>query len=216
MLFPWFFHPFQVVQECWNLFNGFVVWLFAVAEKFICIRCVYNIMSSVIPVRVPEEVAQKVKELVDAGVYSNRSSLIREALRRLIVSEDKSVQKVDLGKVVATLVSVIISLEERMVKDVVLFGSVARGEASAGSDVDVLVLIEGMEAWRVRQRLYGLIYPVIPALEVDVSLIVIDKRDFISMVQAGDPFALSVMHEGIQLYGGFLDEYGKGAFGKSF
>lgn len=180
---------------------------------------VYNVytdlMSSVVPVRVPEDLARRVKELVDAGVYSNRSSLIREALRRLVVSEDRSVQKVALGKLAATFVSVMISWEERMVKDIVLFGSVARGEASAGSDVDVLVLTEGMEAWRVRQRLYGLIYPVIPSLGVDVSLIVIDRRSFISMVQAGDPFALSVVKEGIQLYGGFLDEYGKGAFGKS-
>jgi Arc/MetJ-type ribon-helix-helix transcriptional regulator len=171
-------------------------------------------MSSVIPVRVPEELAQKVKELVDAGAYSNRSSLIREALRRLVVSEDKSLQRVAVGKLAATLVSVMISWEEKTVKDVVLFGSVARGEASAGSDVDVLVLVEGMEAWRVRQRLYGLVYPVIPCLGVDVSLIVMDRSSFIGMVQAGDPFALSVVKEGIQLYGGFLDEYGKGAFGK--
>jgi Arc/MetJ-type ribon-helix-helix transcriptional regulator len=172
-------------------------------------------MSSVIPVRVPEDVAQKVKELVDAGVYSNRSSLIREALRRLIVSEDKSAQKLEVGKLAAKLVSVIVSWEEKTVRDVVLFGSVARREASAGSDVDVLVLVEDMEAWRVRQRLYGLIYPVMAALEVDVSLIVIDRRRFIGMVQAGDPFALSVTSEGIQLYGGFLNEYGKGASGKS-
>jgi hypothetical protein len=56
---------------------------------------------------------------------------------------------------------------------------------------------------------------VIPSLGVDVSLIVIERSSFIGMVQAGDPFALSVVNEGIQLYGGFLDEYGKGALGKS-
>jgi hypothetical protein len=53
------------------------------------------------------------------------------------------------------------------------------------------------------------------ALDVDVSLIVIGKRDFADMVQAGDPFAVSVVREGIQLYGDFLNECGKGASGKS-
>jgi Arc/MetJ-type ribon-helix-helix transcriptional regulator len=172
-------------------------------------------MSPVIPARVSEEVAERVEELVGSGVYSSRSSLIREALRRLIASEDKSAQKTDVRKLAATLVSVMISWEEKKVKDVLLFGSVARGEASEGSDVDVLVLVEGMEAWRVRQRLYGLIYPVITALGVDVSLIVIDKGDFASMVQAEDPFALSVMREGTWLYGGFLSERVKSAPEKS-
>jgi Arc/MetJ-type ribon-helix-helix transcriptional regulator len=174
-----------------------------------------HVMSSVIPARVPEEVAQRVKELVDSGVYSSRSSLIREALRRLIASEDKSAQWTDVRKLAATLVSVMISWEEKRVEDILLFGSVARGEASEGSDVDVLVLVEGVEAWRVRQRLYGLIYPVIVALGVDVSLIVVDKRKFASMVQAGDPFALFVMREGTRLYGGFLGERVKSAPGKS-
>jgi predicted nucleotidyltransferase len=159
--------------------------------------------------------ARKVAELVEAGVFSSRSSAVREALRRLVVSEGKSVQRVDFGKLVATLVSVMISWSESVVKDVVLFGSVARGEAVEGSDVDVLVLVEDVEAWRVRQRLYGVIYPVIAALGVDVSLIVLGRGDFIGLVQAEDPFALSVLHEGIQLYGDVLSECGKGASGKS-
>jgi Arc/MetJ-type ribon-helix-helix transcriptional regulator len=172
-------------------------------------------MSSVIPVRVPEEVAQKVRELVEAGVFPSRSSLVREALRRLIVYEGTSAKKADLRRLVASLVSVLISWEESMVTDVVLFGSVARGESSEGSDVDVLVLVEGKRAWRIRQRLYSLIYPVMVALDVDVSLIVIGKRDFAGMVQAEDPFAVSVVREGIQLYGRFLNECGKGTPGKS-
>jgi len=172
-------------------------------------------MSVVIPVRVPEDLAREVKELVEAGVFSSKSSLVREGLRRLVVSEAENAQKVDLRRLVASLISVMISWEESAVKDVVLFGSVARGEASKRSDVDVLVLVEGAETWRVRQRLYDVIYPVMAALEVDVSLIVIDKRDFAGMVQAGDLFALSVLREGKQLFGDVLNEFGKGASRKS-
>ena len=172
-------------------------------------------MSVVIPVRVPREVAEKIKQLVDVGLYPNRSTLIREALRRLIVSEGVAAQKSTLGKVAATLASVMIAWNEKTVTDVILFGSVAHGKATGESDVDLLVLVEKAEGWVVRQRLYDLVYPIIPVLGVDVSLIVIEKKRFIPMVRRGDPFALSVMTEGIQLHGGLLGEHSKSAFGKS-
>jgi len=171
-------------------------------------------MSAVIPVRVPREIAQKIKELVNAGLYPNRSDLIREALRRLIVSEGMTAQKAALGKVVATIASTMIVWNEKTVTDVILFGSAAREEVTVESDIDILVLVEKTEGWVVRQSLYDLIYPIILALGVDVSLIVVDKKRFTHMVGEGDPFALSIIQEGIQLHGGFLDECGKSAFGK--
>ena len=185
-----------------------------IMERLICLHCVYKIMSVVVPVRVPREIAQKIKELVNAGLYPNRSDLIREALRRLTVSEGMTAQKSAIGKVAATIASTMIGWNEKTVTDVVLFGSVARGEATVESDIDLLVLVENAEGWVVRQRLYDLIYPIILALGVSVSLIAIDKKRFIHMVGEGDPFALSIIEEGIQLYGGFLDEYSKSAFGK--
>jgi len=184
-------------------------------ERFICIHRVYKIMSVVIPVRVPRETAEKIKEMVDSGLYPNRSTLIREGLRRLIVSEGVAAQKSTLGKAAATIASAMITWNEENVTDVILFGSVARGKATVESDVDLLVLVEKAEGWVVRQRLYDLVYPIIPALGVDVSLIVIGKKRFIRMVGEGDPFALSVMREGVQLHGGLIGEYSKSAFGKS-
>ena len=200
-------------QPIAQLQRQYLVFMFSV-ERFICVHRVYKVMSVVIPVRVSREVAEKVKELVDAGAYVNRSRLVREALRRLIVSEGETAQKGNLGKVVATIASVLIAWNEKAVTDVVLFGSVARGEETVESDVDLLILVENAEGWVVRQRLYDLIYPIIPALGVDVSLIVMDKERFIGMVEEGDPFAVSVVGEGVQLHGGVLDECGKGAFEK--
>ncbi|GEM_PF-1638803 len=172
-------------------------------------------MSVVIPVRVPREVAQKIEELVGAGLYPNRSTLIREALRRLVASEGITAKKIALGKVVATIASITISWNEKTVTDVILFGSMARGEATVESDVDLLVLVEDAEGWVVRQRLYDLIYPIIPTLGVDVSLIVINKKSFTGMVEEGDSLALSIIREGVQLQGAFLNEYSKSTFGKS-
>lgn len=183
-------------------------------ERFICIRSVYKIMGAVVPVRISKELAEKIRELVGAGVFPNRSVLVREALRRLVVSEGIVAEKTTLGSIVARIASVMIVWNEKAVTDVILFGSVARGEATVESDVDLLVLVEGAEGWVVRQRLYDVVYPVILALGVDVSLIVVDRKLFIRMVRKGDTFALSVLREGVQLHGGFVDEYGKGTFGK--
>jgi len=212
----WVFHFFMLGLFCVCKFGYF--WLFLVVgflfgvERFICVQGVYRIMSEVVPVRVPKDVARKIKDMVDAGLYSNRSSLVREALRRLVASEGAVVQKSGLGRAVASLASTMIAWNEKGVTDVVLFGSVARGQATFESDVDLLVLVENAEGWVVRQRLYDLIYPIIPALGVDVSLVVMDRRHFISMVGDGDSFALSVVKEGVQLYGGLLNEYDKSAF----
>jgi len=172
-------------------------------------------MSVVIPVRVPRSLAQKVNELTRAGLYSSRSTLIREALRRFLISEGSPTQKTETGRAASTLASTMIAWGERNVTDVVLFGSTARGEAAAESDIDLLVLVEGAEPWIVRQRLYDLIYPIIPVLEVDISLIVIKRDLFTRMIEEGDPFALSVISEGKQLQGSLLHEYDKSPLGKS-
>jgi len=182
--------------------------------RFICIRGVYKLMSAVVPVRVSRDVVKRIRELVEAGVYPNRSALVREALRRLVASEGVTGQKRALGRAAAEIASGMIVWNEETVTDVILFGSVARGDATFASDVDLLVLVEGAEGWVVRQRLYDLIYPMIPALGVDVSLIVIDRKHFIDMIGEGDPFALSVVREGVQLHGGLLNEYSEGSFGK--
>jgi len=172
-------------------------------------------MSVVIPVRVPKSLAQKINELIGAGLYSNRSGLIREALRRFLISESLPTQRAKAGRAVATLASTMIAWGEKNVTDVILFGSTARGDAVAESDIDLLVLVEEAEPWIVRQRLYDLIYPIIPALGVDISLIVIKRDLFTRMIEEGDPFALSVISEGQQLQGSLLHEYDKSPPGKS-
>lgn len=168
-------------------------------------------MSQIIPVRVPKDVAERIKRLVDLGVFPSRSSLVREALRRLSVSEELELPKNAFVRDVAVLASCIIAWNEKSVSDVILFGSVARGEATVESDVDLLVLVENVEGWVVRRRLYELIYPIIAALGVDISLVVVEKKRFTEMVRGEDPFAVSVLKEGIQLYGGFLIEHGESA-----
>lgn len=175
-----------------------------------------ELMSVVVPVRIPKELARKIQELLAKGLFPSRSEFIREALRRLIVSEGTAfTQKLAAGDIIASLASTIIAWNEKTVTDVILFGSTVRGEATSESDIDLLVLTENAEPWRVRQHLYDLVYPIIPALGIDVSLIVIDKNEFTRMIKDEEPFATSIINEGKQLQGDFLSEYSKSPHGKS-
>ena len=90
--------------------------------------------------------------------------------------------------------------DEFSVAALYVFGSVVRGEAVAGSDVDLLVIIDRGEPWKVRRSLYEIIYPVIAVLGVDVSLMVIRQEDWLEMLGNGDPFAASVLGEGQPLW----------------
>jgi len=176
---------------------------------------IQSTMSVVIPVRVPKDLAQKINELISQGLYSSRSNLIRESLRRLIVSERAFTQKTQIGNVVAQLASSIIAWNDKTVTDIILFGSTARGEATPESDIDLLVLTTDPEPWKIRQRLYDLIYPIIPTFGVDISLIVINKKTFTHMANNQDPFATTTINEGKQLQGNFLNEYNKSTHAKS-
>ena len=117
-------------------------------------------------------------------------------------------------QLVATLASSIITWNEKTTADIILFGSTARGEATTESDVDLLILTEEAHPWKVRQRLYDLIYSLIAVLEVDISLIVINKETFTKMIKDKDPFAISIINEGVQLQGGLLNEHSKSTYGK--
>jgi len=172
-------------------------------------------MSVVVPARIPKKMVEEINELVRTGLYSSRSNLVREAVRRLAASESPRAQKASISELAANLASTMIAWNEKRATDVILFGSSARGEATTESDVDLLVLTEEAQPWRVRRRLYEIIYPIIPVMGIDISLIVVNKEAFVHMIKVGDRFAISVIDEGIQLHGAFLDEYRRSAHGES-
>src|SRR5947199_9511320 len=97
-----------------------------------------------------------------------------------------------MARVAAHLVSVLVSWNSLGVESVTLYGSVARGEAGGESDVDILVVVEKGEAWRIRRSLYELIYTVIAALGVDISLIDVRYEDWLYVLVAVDMIALLV------------------------
>jgi predicted nucleotidyltransferase len=164
-------------------------------------------MSTVVPARVNRRMAREIKQLVDSGKYVSQSDAIRDALRRLVESSrEASVQPV--LQTVARIASYQIKRSfEKNVKDIVLFGSVARGRADEDSDIDLLVLLEGAEPRDMTDRLYDVVYPIMLASDTVITVMILSDSEFLAMVREGSGFARGIIEEGIQLYGGILSEF---------
>jgi predicted nucleotidyltransferase len=157
-------------------------------------------MSRVVPARLPAELLRGVNALVKSGRYANRSEVIKEATR-LLLSSGGLPPPSSMARVAARLVSVMVSWNSFGVESVTLYGSVARGEAGPQSDVDILVIVDEGEPWRIRRSVYELIYPAIAVLGVDISIMVLRREYWLDMMDNRDPFALSVLKEGRPLWG---------------
>ena len=88
-----------------------------------------------------------VREKVASGYYNNASEVVREALR-LMARSDQGLHSAEHGgasvdtsldTVIRKLEAIKPELRERGVETMSVFGSTARGMASADSDVDLLV-----------------------------------------------------------------------------
>ena len=80
------------------------------------------------------------------------------------------------------------------IESIILFGSVARGEAKDDSDIDILVIWKGDEAkgWRA---MTGLAFDVLLDEEEYISVKVIGVED----LKGENPFIRNVMREGIKI-----------------
>lgn len=157
-------------------------------------------MSRVVPTRLPNELARGVDALVRSGRYANRSEVIKEATR-LLLSSGGLPPPSSMVRIAERLVSALVDWNKLGVESVTLYGSVARGESDSQSDVDILVVVDKDEPWKIRRTLYETIYPIIAVLGIDISLMVISHVDWIDMLENGDPFATSVLKEGRPLWG---------------
>jgi Arc/MetJ-type ribon-helix-helix transcriptional regulator len=156
-------------------------------------------MSRVVPARLPPDLARGIDRLVKMGRYSNRSEVIKEATR-LLLSSGEEPTPASMAKSAARLTSLLIAWNTPHVETIILYGSTAREEVTPESDVDLLVIIKDGKPWLVRRSLYGLIYPVIASLGVDISLNVQTKSSWVQMIAQGDPLTTSITKEGLTLW----------------
>lgn len=80
---------------------------------------------------------------------------------------------------------------------IMLFGSVARGEENEESDVDVLVVVRDKA---VKDQVFDLAYQIMLAEDIYISPKVIPLDLFKSMKEQGNPFLKSIREE-MEAYG---------------
>jgi predicted nucleotidyltransferase len=81
------------------------------------------------------------------------------------------------------------------IKQVILYGSQARGEATEDSDVDVLVVVDdSLDPSAVRNSLSDLLFDLLLETNELISVIVIPEQLFTTY---HSPFLLSVKEEGV-------------------
>lgn len=90
-------------------------------------------------------------------------------------------------------------LRKRMGDDFVelkLFGSKARGDARADSDIDVLVVVKS-EDWHISDLVYKIVTDILIEKGVSISPKVISEKTFKAQEEEGISFIKNVIKEGV-------------------
>lgn len=101
-------------------------------------------------------------------------------------------------EVVDSLVPLLLAELESQIHSLVLFGSVARGEARPDSDVDILLLTEAPLA--VRQRIDEISYDIDLKNTVFTQLVVLTTKNFEAEARMRSYFSSDIFRDGIVLH----------------
>jgi uncharacterized protein len=86
------------------------------------------------------------------------------------------------------------------VDSIVLYGSVARGQARRDSDIDVLVISPDVENIRKKVSSIRNDFTYETEYMVYLSLVFLSREDFYTLQQVGSPFIQDVVRDGVVLY----------------
>jgi predicted nucleotidyltransferase len=86
-------------------------------------------------------------------------------------------------------------------RQVILFGSAARGELGPESDVDLLVILPGeaLATAADRRRVIGLLYPIVLERDVLLSAVVVSEREWNEGVYQATSLRREVDRDGVPL-----------------
>jgi len=161
-------------------------------------------MELAIPTKLDEKLVEALDRLVSEGFYVSRSEAIREAVRKLTAEQYVSLQ--NFLRIIAEIASeTLTSTLDGVVTDVILFGSVASGNVTPDSDIDLLVLIKyDGDAPRIRRKIHEIIYPISLASNTPITLVVASREKFTTWAKSKYSFAQEIVEEGHQMYGDVL------------
>jgi predicted nucleotidyltransferase len=85
------------------------------------------------------------------------------------------------------------------VEQVILFGSVARGEADGESDTDLLVIAKEKVSHRTRNLMYDLVFEVNFKYLTNISIVVVESDSWKDGILSITPFYEEVQRDGVAI-----------------
>lgn len=85
------------------------------------------------------------------------------------------------------------------IDSIILYGSMARGEATKDSDIDILVIGRDKNSWeKVSEIAYEIDFE--NKFETFITIVFLTRDEFERGIKAGSPFIRNVIREGVILY----------------
>ncbi len=92
------------------------------------------------------------------------------------------------------------SVDKKGIVNLILFGSLARGEFKEKSDIDILVIYKGGKE-TIDKKLYEEVQRVLESYDIFVSVTYIKQEEYKERLKGMDSFVAKVAEEGKVLYG---------------
>lgn len=155
-----------------------------------------------IPLRVNNELTNKIDELIKKGLFRNRNEGIREGIRQLIKKYDSqkesNLKKTQLAQIIANYLEMHYSED---IEAIILFGSVAKGTDSEDSDIDILVLTRKKYSYTERLHIINQIVNLTQGLGYIISLQFETTQYYLERIKEKFTFESNVAKEGKILRG---------------
>jgi predicted nucleotidyltransferase len=103
-------------------------------------------------------------------------------------------------KPVAEFVRRVLENYKDKIDSIILFGSVARGEAREDSDVDILVVVKERDINDMKE-IYGIAFEVTMEHSQAISLKIYAINEVVHRIEIAAPFIKEVLKEGVPVYG---------------
>jgi|SRR5690554_1385736 len=85
------------------------------------------------------------------------------------------------------------------IEEYIIFGSVARGEATEGSDLDLLALTSQPISHRLKHSIYGIVTEINLKFDTNLSLLIIDKNSWNNGIYSIMSIKDEVKEDGVRL-----------------
>jgi len=110
--------------------------------------------------------------------------------------KDMQIQKKKYRGAVEEFVRRVLERYRDKIDSIILFGSVARGEAKEDSDIDVLIVVKN-EDFKLRRALIGVAFDILLETGNDISVKVLSKNEFED--RRDFSFLRNIISEGVKL-----------------